>query len=155
MYSLSSLYFVLWASVLSIRRFHSTSFFTPHRRKGYQCIRRIPSVPLFHRQGVSVNDHGRDFIQTQLDIGHPNAANVNILRHKECIVTIYLWKKAARILLLAARTTLEHLNRRTVRFFVVFTVLSLLLCRLICILLIPRCEPAMIMHPCYQEHLAQ
>ena len=64
-------------------------------------------------------------------------------------------KKAARILLPAARTTLEHLNSRTVRLFVVFTVLSLLLCRLICILLIPRCEPTLIMHPCYQEHLVQ
>ena len=64
-------------------------------------------------------------------------------------------KKAARILLPAARTASEHLNRRTVRFFVVFTVLSLLLCRLICVLLIPRCEPTLIMHPCYQEHLAQ
>ena len=64
-------------------------------------------------------------------------------------------KKAARILLLAARTASEHLNRRTVRFFVVFTVLSLLLCRLICVFLIPRCEPTLIMHPCYQEHLAQ
>ena len=50
-------------------------------------------------------------------------------------------KKAARILLLAARTASEHLNRRTVRLFLVFTVLSLLLCRLICVLLIPRCEP--------------
>ena len=55
-------------------------------------------------------------------------------------------KKAARILLPAARTTLEHLNSRTVRLFVVFTVLSLLLCRLICILLIPRCEPTLIMY---------
>ena len=64
-------------------------------------------------------------------------------------------KRAARILLPAARTASEHLNRRTVRFFVVFTVLSLLLCRLICVLLIPRCEPTLIMHPCYQEHLAQ
>ena len=64
-------------------------------------------------------------------------------------------KKAARILLLAARTASEHLKRRTVRFFVVFTVLSLLLCRLICVFLIPRCEPTLIMHPCYQEHLAQ
>lgn len=36
-----------------------------------------------------------------------------------------------------------------------FTVLSLLLRRLVCILLIPRCEPTLIMHPCYQEHLTQ
>ena len=50
-------------------------------------------------------------------------------------------KKAARILLPAARTASEHLNRRTVRLFLVFTVLSLLLCWLICVLLIPRCEP--------------
>ncbi len=64
-------------------------------------------------------------------------------------------KKAARILLPAARTASEHLNRRTVRLLLVFTVLSLLLCRLICVLLIPRCEPTLIMHPCYQEHLAQ
>ena len=64
-------------------------------------------------------------------------------------------QRAARILLPAARTTLEHLNRRIVRFFVAFAVLSLLLCRLICIVLIPRCEPALIMHPRYQEHLAQ
>lgn len=64
-------------------------------------------------------------------------------------------KRAARILLPAARTASEYLNRRTVRFFVVFTVLSLLLCRLICVFLIPRCEPTLIMHPCYQEHLAQ
>lgn len=55
-------------------------------------------------------------------------------------------KKAARILLPAARTASEHLNRRTVRIFLVFTVLSLLLCRLICVLLIPRCEPTLIMH---------
>ena len=64
-------------------------------------------------------------------------------------------KRTAESKTSAAQTISEHLNRRTVRLFMIFTVLSLLLCRLICILLIPRCEPAMIMHPCYQEHLAQ
>lgn len=50
----------------------------------------------------------------------------------------YEIEKTAEILFPAARTASEHLNRRTVRFFVVFTVLSLLLCRLISILLLQK-----------------